>query len=188
MARARLSALEIAREQVGPTFRPSTEFALSGVNAAAYFAALRKFGGSPALTTAELRNAPEAAREAADHVLVRALGASMSAEPSPVGGPGRLSSESPVAVVTVAAAASSCCRPALQASPSSRCPRLALFSRRWMGPRVQTRRFGDRYSVSLPPPAGHPRIATLTTRRGRAPDPWHLRLVTSARTMICSAS
>lgn len=72
---ANLSALEIARNTVEPGFYIDEEFAdtnFDHIDAGSYFSAVDAFG-SPAFTIPELQSSPEAARFAADKVLLNAL-------------------------------------------------------------------------------------------------------------------
>ena len=74
VVRGNLTALEIARDTVDPSFFLEEEFADTGfdhIDAGSYFAAVDDFG-SPAYTVAELRASSEAARFAADKVLLNA--------------------------------------------------------------------------------------------------------------------
>jgi hypothetical protein len=75
LIRADLTAMEIARDTVDPSFYLDEEFADTGfayIDAGSYFSAVDAFG-SPAYTIEELRGSPEAARFAADKVLLNAL-------------------------------------------------------------------------------------------------------------------
>lgn len=75
IVRADLTALEIARETVDPSFFLDEEFADTGfayIDAGSYFAAVDDFG-SPAYTIDELRESTPEARFAADKVLLNAL-------------------------------------------------------------------------------------------------------------------
>lgn len=75
IVRANLTAMEIARNTVDPAFFLEEEFADTGldhIDAGSYFSAVDAFG-SPAYTVAELQESPEAARFAADKVLLNAL-------------------------------------------------------------------------------------------------------------------
>jgi hypothetical protein len=189
LARARLAALEISRDSAPPLFRPANDFALGAVTVRDYFKAVRKFGGSPAYTTAQLRRAPENTREAADRVMVRAFNLRLAAGGSSVHGPspaverliaGRimndgscltLSPEGALGVVDIAPRSSS--GVVLENRPSGRL-------------RVGARRFGDAYTRGLggrPDAAG---TATLVTPLGAASDPWHLRVSSTAQARICS--
>ncbi len=75
IVRGNLTAMEIARNTVDPAFFLEEEFADTGfdhIDAGSYFAAVNDFG-SPAYTVAELQESSEAARFAADKVLLNAL-------------------------------------------------------------------------------------------------------------------
>jgi len=75
IVRADLTAMEIARDTVEPTFFLEEEFADTGfahIDAGAYFAAVDDFG-SPAYTIEELQGSTPEARFAADKVLLNAL-------------------------------------------------------------------------------------------------------------------
>lgn len=75
IVRANLTAMEIARNTVDPSFYLEEEFADTGldhIDAGSYFSAVDAFG-SPAYTVAELQASPEEARFAADKVLLNAL-------------------------------------------------------------------------------------------------------------------
>ncbi len=188
VARAQLAALDIARDRVPASFRPSDGFTLHDVSAASYFAAARRFGSSPAYTTAQLRRSSLPARRAADLVLVRALAFGLVPGRLPVGGPpptlanpafggstathGSCLSLTPRAVLATAAI-----------EPGS--PAGVVFeSRPGASVTVQARRFGDRYVTLLASgPSG-----TLTTPLGTAGDPWHLQVISTGPTRICSIS
>jgi hypothetical protein len=93
LVRGNLTAMEIARDTVDPSFFLEEEFADTGfdhIDAGSYFAAVDEFG-SPAYTIAELQASSEPARFAADKVLLNALRvafepASAGSIPSPDGG------------------------------------------------------------------------------------------------------
>ncbi len=75
IVRADLTAMEIARDTVDPSFFLDEEFADTGfayIDAGSYFSAVDEFG-SPAYTIEELRASPAEARFAADKVLLNAL-------------------------------------------------------------------------------------------------------------------
>ena len=84
---ADLAAVEIARDTVDPSFFLDEEFADTGfayIDAGSYLSAVDEFG-SPAYTIEELEASPEAARFAADKVLLNAL--RVVAEPAAAAGP-----------------------------------------------------------------------------------------------------
>jgi hypothetical protein len=75
IVRGNLTALELARDTVDPSFFLEEEFADTGfdhIDAGSYFAAVDEFG-SPAYSVAELRDSSAAARFAADKVLLNAM-------------------------------------------------------------------------------------------------------------------
>jgi len=75
LVRGNLTALEIARDTVDPAFFLEEEFADTGfdhIDAGSYFSAVEAYG-SPAYTIEELQGSSEAARFAADKVLLNAL-------------------------------------------------------------------------------------------------------------------
>lgn len=83
IVRADLTAMEIARETVDPSFFLDEEFADTGlayIDAGSYFAAVDEFG-SPAYTIEELQQSSAEARFAADKVLLNAL--RVAVEPIP---------------------------------------------------------------------------------------------------------
>ena len=83
LIRGNLTALEIARDTVDPSFYLEEEFADTGydhIDAGSYFSAVDAFG-SPAYTIAELQGSTEPARFAADKVLLNAL--RIAVEPIP---------------------------------------------------------------------------------------------------------
>lgn len=76
LVRGNLTALEIARNTVDPSFYIEEEFADNGLDhfdAGSYLSAVDAFG-SPAYTVGELEATPESVRFAADKVLLNALG------------------------------------------------------------------------------------------------------------------
>jgi hypothetical protein len=83
LIKGNLTAMEIARNTVEPGFYLEEEFADTGfdhIDAGSYFSAVDAFG-SPAFTIPELQSSPEAARFAADKVLLNALRVQL--EPAP---------------------------------------------------------------------------------------------------------
>ena len=91
VVRADLTAMEIARDTVDPSFFLDEEFADTGfayIDAGSYFSAVDEFG-SPAYTIEELQGSSEEARFAADKVLLNALRvAPESAPPAAIPDPG----------------------------------------------------------------------------------------------------
>jgi hypothetical protein len=79
--RAQMTAIELARGRVSPTF--STKSFFAEIGAGPYFAALDR-NGSPAFTVADLAGQPEGVRATADSTLVAALRIGLA--PPPPGG------------------------------------------------------------------------------------------------------
>ena len=188
MVRARLAALDIAGASAPPLFQPSKEFAFRHITAGSYFAAVRKFDSSPAYTTAELRRSSEQARQAADDVLVRALNLRLVPGRAPARG-------RPPAVERVArgriSARGSCLtlRPQSSAAVADIAPRsssgVVVENRAGGQPVIGARRFGGRY-LTVAADAQRGRTERLATPLANAPDPWHLEIVASGRTLVCS--
>jgi hypothetical protein len=188
MVRARLAALDIAGASAPPRFQPSQEFAFRHITAGSYFAATRKFDSSPAYTTAQLRRSSEQARQAADDVLVRALNLRLV--------PGRASARGqPPALERLVRGRISERGSCLTLTPQGagaivdialRSPSGVVFENGAGGqPVIGARRFGRRYlTVAAAAPRG--RTERLTTPLANAPDLWHLQIVSSGRTRICS--
>jgi hypothetical protein len=186
--RAQLAALEIAKGRVPAGFRPATGFALGHVTAGEYFAAVQKWGDSPAFTTPELRRASEASREAADRVLVRAFRVELL--------PAGATSAGPAPTVEHVAAGTaqrqgSCLRVLPRGSTAVAEIGLdgsagVVLEHVGPGTRIRARRFGNGYTAPLRGRANREGVATVLAPHGRVADPWHLRVETNARTTICS--
>lgn len=161
--RAEFAAEEIARDTIDPSF------VLDGVaepvqvfgDAEMYLSASDEFG-SPAYTEAELLNAPEAAREAADSTLVAALGiATASAVP-----PGR-GCETATAPVSVTLGSPGATVVAQDGEVS-----LSLL------------RFADVNGAAIGSvPAGEARLIEIPGDRSE--QPWRLQLGGSGRIAVC---
>jgi hypothetical protein len=187
-ARAQLAALDSARGLAPPDFRPSAAFALAPVTAGSYFRLIGRFGRSPADSPAELRAAPERAREAADGVSVRALGLSVSAVRVPAGGLAPVLEQAYGAQIQAAPG----CRVALpQAGRIARldlrvvsATGLLLSASPSATELVLARRFASRFVTPIGALHGY---GLVSTPRGLVGDPWHVRLFVTRRTRICSA-
>ncbi len=188
MVRARLAALDIAGASAPPGFQPSKEFAFRHITARSYFAAVRKFDSSPAYTAAELRRSSEQARQAADDVLARALNLRLV----PGRGPAR---GEPPAVERVAHERISQRGSCLTLTPEGAAAVADIAPRSSSGvvfesspgghPVVEARRFGGRY-LTVAADAQQGGSERLATPLANAPDPWHLQVVSSGRTVVCS--
>jgi hypothetical protein len=190
VARARLAALEIAERNVPKQFQPTIDFGLNRMTAGQYFEAVRRFGESPAYTTADLRHAPAQAREAADKILIRAFHVRLVPDRSPLGG------RPPVVERVAAGRASSRGSCLLLGSRGSGVvvevslrpsTRLLLQQATPDGTRVQARRFSDNYVVDLDGQWKDDRYAIIVAPLGRATDPWHMRVAASGQGRICSS-
>jgi hypothetical protein len=174
--KAELGALEVARGTVLPTFRPEDP-AVAGniklsnlvpIDARSYFAAIDSFG-SAADDVAAIRRRPEAVRDAADFVLVKAERlALVPATPAracplrvPVNGVIELSS-GPGTIV-------------LQ-------PRLAAVAN------VLLRRFADTYSFVALGPVAAGGQASVTFPRDGSSLPWHIQILAGSELHICAVA
>jgi hypothetical protein len=174
-ARAQLTALELARATAPSAFRLGSEFAVAPVEAGRYFAAQRRFGGSPAFSLEQLRAAPEPAREAADGVLARA-GQIRTLPGKPRPGPGgRCLALSPSP------------RPTTQRdlTPAAGHQLLLTSYPPGKGLLVQARRFGNEFKTL----AGGVRAGArplLVAAHDSTPDRWRYRVTYSGRARACS--
>jgi hypothetical protein len=153
--RARLSAVELARDRVPPSLNlPSAITGFGGGTPARYLAAVDRVG-SPAFSADELARQPESAREAADEMLVSALHVGLRPRrPGESQGPCRTAG-GPAA-------------PRLPVRP----PGVLLRSRR--PARVLVRRFAAKPTrVGMLRPG---RPAVLSIPRDRSPRPWSVTL------------
>ncbi len=170
LARAQLGALDLAGPAARPAFRPGSEFALADVTAGRYFAARRRFGGTPADSAAKLAAAPEAAREAADGVLDRA------GELSLVGGTRRCLGTPAIhrgsGLLTLS--------PLVSGGVGLSVPAQGAAL-------IAARRFARRFTVGVGG-LGAGQSATIRARVDDAPQPWEFRAYYSAGLRVCSAS
>ncbi len=164
--RAELAAVEIARDQVSPTFVPVREPLLAFLDGIAggarpYLAAADR-NGSFAFTLPELRAQSEGVREAADATLASALRLHLAPAPE---GPRR------------------CLRATGPVDLAVRPPGLVLSST--VAQPIMLRRFAAIATVNVGTLTPG-KFVTLAIPTDRAPDPW--RLVTSAGPLtVCSA-
>jgi hypothetical protein len=175
-SRAKLTALELARDTAPQSFRPGSEFAIAPVEAGSYFAAQRRFGGSPSFSLGRLRAAPEAAREAADYVLARSgLVRAGAAAPHPAPG---------AHCLVLEPGASTTAQRDLAPGPGQ--PLLLTAYLPGKGLLVQARRFGEMFKtfVGGARPGAPPEA--LTARGDPAPDRWRYRMFYSGRARVCS--
>jgi hypothetical protein len=202
VGRSQLAALDIAAGRAPPGLMPSS-YALQGVTVRTYLRAVRRFGGSPAYSTAQLRRAPERAREAADEVLVPALGlrldSSHSSAPEP-SSPGVGTARSLVALRALferlgrlpaqrIVAEGECVALTPNGAPvvadvAPRFGSIVVAGRTGRPLVIQARRFGDHYTAVV----GAQRGGTAglpAPPLGRAPDAWHVRVVSTGPARIC---
>jgi hypothetical protein len=163
--RAKLTALDIARDTASSDYRPSREWAFEYITAGRYFDAVHAFG-SAGVTDAQLRRDAEPERQAADRVLI---GASEIRLGRLVHAPTCMNSV-PRHVQELVVRSSS---------------RLSLVAPSSASIRVSARRFADTYTrvgdLSLAPRGAIQIGVTL----GHAQDPWHLRITSTASTRVC---
>jgi hypothetical protein len=187
-ARAELAALDIVGDRARPDFHPSHEFRIRYVNARRYFSAVHEFGGSPAMTTADLRAASAANREAADRVLVRGFPLHLVQGASRQQGPVPTVEDSRAARINTTG---SCLwltpkddRATVEIVPRSAAG-VVLETSSGARAAVRARRFGEGFEVRIGALEGGP--ATIATPLGHAPDRWDLQVVAHAATRICGS-
>jgi hypothetical protein len=188
-ARASLTSLQISRAAVSPDFQPTTAFSLVDVRARLYFDAVRRFGGSPAFSSSDLRRIDERPREAADQILVRALGVRLRIATAAPTGPAP-SIESTVSAGVIERG--SCVelvpkrRPAMLAVlPRGSPPTLLLEPAARHGLLIIARRFARAYTAPIGAVRGRARILTLPL--GSVSDPWHVEAISDGRARVCTA-
>ena len=181
---AGLGALELARDQVRPGFRPEPVRA-PDVVAARYFPAVAAYG-SPADSEAELRGRPADARQAADIVSMRALRVALTREGAAGAGP--------------------CTRVPDPVDMELPAGGLVIRNRGDAPVTVKVRRFGDAFAVGAPGRAKFPlslfrpllEAPELAVPRGedlrlvvppdRAQAPWRVGMRGGGRTLACTAA
>jgi hypothetical protein len=161
--RAEFAAEEIARDTIDPAF------VLDGVSepvqvfgdAELYFSASDEFG-SPAYSEAELLDAPEAAREAADKTRVAAHG--ITAAPTATPGAGCETATAPVSVALG--------------------PPGATVAAQDAAVTLTLRRFADANGAALGQvPAGDARLIEIPADRSE--QPWHLQIGGNGEVAVC---
>jgi hypothetical protein len=170
--RGGLAALELARDQVDPSVSLTEDNSgvdyLGLLDAGSYLSAVDAFG-SPAYSAAELPNAPEAGRVAADKVSALALRVALSPAPDGTGAD----------CVTVHPETS----PAVIAVP----PEGLLLTAQSGGTRAGLHRFATQ---SFPVSLGmlvRDRQELLRITRDRSPQPWALQLAGGGPVLACRA-
>jgi hypothetical protein len=158
VVRAKLTALEIARDTAPPGFRPG-QWAVEWVTPKPYFGAVSAFG-SPGVTLPQLRRDSEINRRAADRVLIGASEIRFARVASGSDCPGR-----PARLLR------------LTVHDSGR------FTFAAAGPatiRVSARRFADEYSHVVDFALAKGATGRIAVRLGGAEDPWQLRVASDA--------
>lgn len=175
--KAELGALEVARGTVLPTFRPYEPGAAGNVklsnlvpiDAGSYFAAIDSFG-SAADDVAEIRRRPEAVREAADFVLVKAERLALAPAGTTGGNCTRTTPANGVIEIS--------------SGPGT----VVLQPQHAPATNVLLRRFADAYSLAAlgPLAAGHQ--ASVFFPRDKSSLRWHIRILSSASVRVCAAA
>ena len=180
--RAELGALELAGPETRSDFAPDPVRA-PDITAGKYFNAIREYG-SPASSASEIARAGEAERQAADSVLLQALGATIVPDGTPAGG----SPSVEAATNGQTATQNGCIRftPAgAGAALDVRVPPLGLVVESGGSVELRLRTFADGYPqqpfASIPPGTSSLR---LPARRGVR---WHARLSGSEPFLVCSS-
>ena len=173
--RARLAAMEIAREQVQPGFYAPSVF--EPINARAYFPAINDYG-SPAYTPPELASSPQAARIDADVALVRALGIRPAGRRSaPDGADDRDAGSCRKVSAT----------PTGQVGLSLLPGEVTLKPKSGASAELLLARFAEGLSVNMGPlPPGSK--STLTLPVDRSPRPWRVGLRGDGGVTVCGRS
>jgi hypothetical protein len=163
--RAKLTALDIARDTASSDYRPSREWAFEFITAGRYFNAVHAFG-SAGLTDAQLRRDAEPERQAADRVLIGASEIRL----------GRLAhtptcmNSAPRHVQKLVVRASS---------------RLSLVASSNASIRVSARRFADTYTHVGDLSLARRGATQIGVTLGHAQDPWHLRITSTGPIRVC---
>jgi len=178
---ARLQAVELARPAVkDPNYEIDDVHAPPELTPGRYFAALDRYGGSPALSLARVRAARLPVRAAFDQAMVGAHGLAIAPATAATGGP------APVAETTGARTAGAC----LIGDGTSFVATLpeggAILDVPGAGPAtVKLRRLGDDVpeAPAVTAPAGA--RSELRIVPDRLPDPWHARVEGPPGTKVC---
>jgi hypothetical protein len=170
--RAQLAAIEIARDRVQPGLAFGGLFA--PIDAGSYLSAVDAYG-SPAYSESELASSPEAARVAADNLLVLGLGIELGSKqgsPSPARGQGVTRCQQVAATPTGEIG--------LALGPG----KVTLRPRSGTSAEVLLARFADGFPVRLGPLAsGH--TSSLTLPVDRSLSPWRLGLRGGGHVTVC---
>jgi hypothetical protein len=180
-----------AAELVGPSLPPDMVLAENNpqIRARLYFAAVERYGSTPALAPAELERASAGTRAAADQRLWSFLGATLApaADARPAAAPPRLAA----ATAGTATPAGGCLRfapSAAEAELDVLLPAGGLLVRPGDAPvEARLRRFADAFPEDALASAAPGAPAVLRLPRDRAPQPWHVSLRSAAPFSACAA-
>lgn len=184
LIRADLTAMEIARETVDPSFFLDEEFADTGfayIDAGSYFSAVDEFG-SPAYTIDELQASPEPARFAADKVLLNALRVTLEpASAASIPAPDAEAPATPNAAGVVDVPAAGCVTgPSGRDAPLLSLPPGGVIVRAGAQPvtDIQMRRFatGRQFPVDFQTAVGADEALRLPIPPDLSTVPWKMRL------------
>jgi len=184
IVRADLTALEIARDTVDPSFFLDEEFADTGfvhIDAGSYFSAVDEFG-SPAYTIDELQGSPEPARFAADKVLLNALRVALEpASAASIPSPDAEVPATPNAAGVVDVPAAGCITgPSGRDAPLLSLPTGGVIVRAGAQPvtDIQMRRFatGEQFPIDFQTAIGPGEALRLPIPPDLSTVPWKLRL------------
>lgn len=192
IVRGNLTAMEIARDTVDPSFFLEEEFADTGfdhIDAGSYFSAIDAYG-SPAYTIAELQASSEPARFAADKVLLNALRVALEpASAASVPAPDAVTAAKPDSAGLAAVPAKGC----VASSGGAEAPLLSLPPGGALiraGDRpvtdIQMRRFatGQQFPVDFQTAIGPDEALRLPIPTDLSTAPWKMQLEGGAAT-IC---
>lgn len=169
---AQLAAIEIARDRVDPGL--IVDSASRPIDSGSYLSAVDAYG-SPAYSESELASIPDAARVAADEVLVQGLGIELGRAR---GSPSRAGDQDERRCRQVAATPSGATGVALGPGEVTLKPRSGASTEVWLG------RFADGFSVRLGRLV-RGRASSLTIPTDRSSRPWRLGLGPDGRAIVC---
>jgi hypothetical protein len=188
-SRAELGALDLIRATVSPSILIDQHY-MPAATVEQYFASIRAFGSTPADTPAQILREPEAAREAADGLLLRAgiIRISPRASATPPNGVRPPSVEARTAVTQ--ASTGRCVRFTSSGAPSGLELRLGgsveLINRSGSPVEMLGRRFGNRFGANRLPDLPGRRTVVVSARPDADPLPWVLGLVHLHEVIACA--
>jgi hypothetical protein len=175
-AKAELGAMQVARNQVAPSFSPAEpalaaivgDHNMGPIDAKSYFSAIDAFG-SPADTPAQILRAPENAREAADLVIANAERLALRPASLPTTGCSKLRPAGGGIELTVGAG-TLVMRPAQTVQ------------------KIELRRFAVNYMFEALGPVTRGATVALMFPPDRSTFAWYVRVVSSGPVVVCGAS